>query len=372
MSASRPFIAISESSFSGIPLCRLIFGLLQKHPSVDSVNIIHAPPKSVMCRFDDVASSEQWLLAVKPSKEAREQKVRKWIALFGRLLHVSIANRNAVIYSDSVRTVALATLLKALTFSKTRICFHQFETMDWSSCGLVNKLCRRLLIFWSKKVDVVLVPEQQRAAYFCEHFPGLTDKVRVCPNTSLSRTSTDVAQEPQQPPCTLTHVGNLGAQSYWREILELASRNPDLIFEFVGSVNSEFQEKSRDIQNIRVFGPVPHAELPQYYERADIGLVLYKPINLNTQLAAPNKVYEFWSYGIPIIAPNLQGLTSQVVREDQGVLIDFECTKAPALFDQAVTELSQLDKSKLKDFFDRNLSAEVRIPEHVDAIVGVA
>ena len=46
-------------------------------------------------------------------------------------------------------------------------------------------------------------------------------------------------------------------------------------------------------------------------------------MDYNYDFCAPNKLYEYWSYGIPVFAHKLNGLTKLFEKEEYGLLFDF-------------------------------------------------
>jgi glycosyltransferase involved in cell wall biosynthesis len=59
---------------------------------------------------------------------------------------------------------------------------------------------------------------------------------------------------------------------------------------------------------ILFFGEVPYSELPQITNSADIGTALFQSISLSYQLALPNKLFEYFMAGLPVIASDLPAM----------------------------------------------------------------
>lgn len=57
---------------------------------------------------------------------------------------------------------------------------------------------------------------------------------------------------------------------------------------------------------------------------AYIGVVTYDPLELNTTFCAPNKIYEYGYYGLPMIGNDIPGLRYSVGHYNAGVLVDAE------------------------------------------------
>ena len=57
---------------------------------------------------------------------------------------------------------------------------------------------------------------------------------------------------------------------------------------------------------------------------AKIGLVFYDDFSLNQAFCAPNKIYEYSGFGIPMLANKIPGLENTVGKFNAGKCIDFE------------------------------------------------
>lgn len=71
--------------------------------------------------------------------------------------------------------------------------------------------------------------------------------------------------------------------------------------------------------------PAPlHLEVTSH---AKIGLVFYDDFSLNQAFCAPNKIYEYSGFGIPMIANKIPGLENTVGKFNAGKCVDFECNQ---------------------------------------------
>lgn len=68
--------------------------------------------------------------------------------------------------------------------------------------------------------------------------------------------------------------------------------------------------------------PAPlHLEVTSH---AQIGLVFYDDFSLNQAFCAPNKIYEYSGFGIPMIANKIPGLENTVGKFNAGKCVEFE------------------------------------------------
>ena len=70
--------------------------------------------------------------------------------------------------------------------------------------------------------------------------------------------------------------------------------------------------------NIFLLPPVPYGELLKWVQGASLGAILYEPANENQLLCSPNKIWEYASSGVPVIATDLPFLGEKVAKEGIG------------------------------------------------------
>ena len=77
-----------------------------------------------------------------------------------------------------------------------------------------------------------------------------------------------------------------------------------LVFRGFGPAEAEIRDAiaSDDLADkVMLIPPVPMTEIVSAAVGADIGLVLYRPVNLNNLYAAPNKIFEYMTAGVPCV-----------------------------------------------------------------------
>ena len=87
---------------------------------------------------------------------------------------------------------------------------------------------------------------------------------------------------------------------------------------------------------VRFINRVPWEELMRYTKSADIGFSLDKNTNLNYRFSLPNKLFDYLSAGIPVIAGDLPEVTRIISENNCGTIIS-EVT--PERISEAVREL---------------------------------
>lgn len=91
------------------------------------------------------------------------------------------------------------------------------------------------------------------------------------------------------------------------ELAEAAAQRPSVLLLFVGSGDAipELQRRYGHLDNIQFVGRQPLEILRQYTSAATLGFSLDKPLSLNYEWSLPNKLFDYWQAGIPVIASDL-------------------------------------------------------------------
>ncbi len=128
---------------------------------------------------------------------------------------------------------------------------------------------------------------------------------------------------------------------------------------------------------VKFFDMMPWSELMRYTKTADAGLCLEKDTNLNYRFSLPNKLFDYISAGLPVIAGNLQEMPVIINKYDFGLIIP-EITpeaisdainrlkKNPDLLNKlkrnavnAFVDLSwEKESEKVKEFYERVFKKE--------------
>jgi glycosyltransferase involved in cell wall biosynthesis len=98
-------------------------------------------------------------------------------------------------------------------------------------------------------------------------------------------------------------VGSLRKEIDLALLLHAAELAPDLNFVLVGPVFANVRRLAAR-SNVRLVGPVPHAEVARYMARFDVGVLPYV-LNPYTVAIMPAKLKEYLAAGLPIVATPL-------------------------------------------------------------------
>ncbi len=298
------------------------------------------------------------------------QKILKYWRTFTYLLtnlkSLSKENDTVVIYTIDLFTLCVASFLK---WKNTKLVYHQFETLEPENMNKIDKFLLKLLSKRFDKVDLAILPEVNRMEFFKEQIKtDVQEKFFLLPNTN-NRESVGEINQRLTSKTVIAHIGTVGSNTNVRHYLEAIKRipNPDFEFWFIGRIGSDILKLIVDTnaENIKYINQVPHHILDEYYKQIDLGIILYNDSSLNLRYCAPNKLYEYWSYGIPVIGDILPGLMSVFNNDLQGRLIHMSNVDA---FVETILELSKgsyKNRSSLLQLFFK----EYRLSNYYDKML---
>ena len=98
----------------------------------------------------------------------------------------------------------------------------------------------------------------------------------------------------------------IGAIGYWfdEELIKYIALNLDLDIYIIGTVHKDLA-KIEGVSNIRILGPKPYEDIPDYLNYADVAIIPFIK-NDFTDTINPIKLYEYCSTGIGVVTTNLE------------------------------------------------------------------
>ncbi len=102
-------------------------------------------------------------------------------------------------------------------------------------------------------------------------------------------------------------IGYIGALDDWFDIAavrEAARRRPDWEFVLIGRIENRSILDLKGLPNVKLLGELPHSELDAYLGDFDVGMIPFLRNDL-TLAANPIKLYEYFSYGLPVVSSRL-------------------------------------------------------------------
>ena len=298
------------------------------------------------------------------------QKVKKHTKVFFVLIYLIFRNyfsyKSIYIYSHELFVIWFGTKLK---LKKLKIIYHQFEMITPPTLNRQDNFFLAGIKKRFTKLDLAIFPEENRKKFFQKLVSPVYNSKQffLLPNTNNNCQARHYSDE--KSPIRITHIGSVGISHHIQNFLTAIKNLPSEKFEiwFVGHLNVEVLDliKAADLKNVVVTGQIPHSELGEIYQKTDIGVVLYKDVNINNRYCAPNKIYEFWSYGIPVLGDRLPGLISVLKDKDLGILIDFEDIHAVEIAISKMGKLKPIESKKIvrkfrSDFYLDNYLNELK------------
>lgn len=276
---------------------------------------------------------------------------------------------NDLIYTNDYQVV----FLKLILNKKVKIIYHQFELVEQQYLGRVSKFIYRYVLKHSNKINLAIFPEINRAEYFKSQSTLLREKMIIFPNTcniveqNITNNTTCIDFIPADT-FKVLHTGVLGIAEHFFDTFLSATKmfnsKDNIAFIFIGRKTKEIDKfiEDNNIKNVHFINNIPHQELLKVYSKVDLGLILYKGVNLNIEYCAPNKLYEFWSNGVPVLAHQLKGLQPLFNNKVLGELTDFNSID---LIYSTIQKLKGRDnnnnKQKLIEYFKNNLDIDLYI-----------
>jgi glycosyltransferase involved in cell wall biosynthesis len=110
------------------------------------------------------------------------------------------------------------------------------------------------------------------------------------------------------------------------ELIDAVSRTQKVILLIIGSGDALADLKSKVDElkipdRIHFIDKLPWKEMMSYTKAADAGLSLDKNSNLNYSFSLPNKLFDYLSAGIPVIAGDLPEVSRIISENNCGILI---------------------------------------------------
>lgn len=274
-------------------------------------------------------------------------------------------SKNEIVYTPDYQVVFWVMLMnKMLPWYSKKIVYHQFEMIDTGELSFISAWMWRMV----KKHGVAYIamavfPEKNRLRIFTKQTGVSRERCYLFPNTTDVGTPS-VTKSPLFPPeaVVVGHIGSVGNDHYisvLEELLACHKSNEYLYFLVIGNYCDEIKQRFLDAGNPRLIlkGLVPHSELPDYYIQMDYGLILYKGVSMNFEFCAPNKLYEYLSYGVRVIAHPLAGLKELELPKHVLSLIDFESDNREEIAAQFLSGKNH-NKKEILAYFSENLSID--------------
>jgi len=171
-----------------------------------------------------------------------------------------------------------------------------------------------------RTASLILVLAEGTADYLREK--GIRQPIACVPNGADVQ-HPPVAVPPDSPtrPCTFVYAGAHGPANGLDTVLDAAAMlgpQSQVRFVFVGDgpvrATLEASALQRGLTHVSFLGPKPKTELPRIFAEADAGLMVLRDAPLFAFAVSPNKLFDYFAAGLPVIN-NVPGDVAGMVRQ---------------------------------------------------------
>ena len=105
-------------------------------------------------------------------------------------------------------------------------------------------------------------------------------------------------------------------------IKAVSKLDKDYVMVLLGPDQGMLQEYKKINPDIIHIDFIPSPDYFVFTANAYMGILTYTPDSLNCLFCAPNKIYEYGCYGLPMIGNDIPGLSATIGKYEAGVLLD--------------------------------------------------
>jgi glycosyltransferase involved in cell wall biosynthesis len=184
---------------------------------------------------------------------------------------------------------------------------EQIKIKEWIPSLLRNTVARvydKIESFFCKRFDALLVPQPSMQ----ERFLPLNPNTYLVENFPLNNETQPINRDsPNGHKVICFHAGSLNEDRGLRNMVNAFEHLP-LNFELHlgGAIEESTLTKCEDLpgwKNVLFYGKIPFNEVQEIYAKTSIGLILYNNVG-QYYLSYAVKLFEYMSYGIPVIMPD--------------------------------------------------------------------
>lgn len=301
--------------------------------------------------------------------QATKSKFNKYKKVFKTIVSIYKSKGKQLIYTADYQVVYFILLFQKI-YKKRKVVtvYHQFELIEKDKLNRLNFFFYASVLKNINKLDLAIFPEINRLNYFINESNLNKKKAFILPNTCNIVESNKQIQKHvlfnqfSTDSFIVAHLGSVGGlQHYFSNFINAAEKlenQKNIVFLFLGRKDKNIESiiKNKQLSNVFFIDAIPHQELQQVYPFIDLGVILYKGIGLNYEYCAPNKLYELWANGVPVIGHQLKGLSPLFNNSEKGVLVDFNNSDNIVDAILRLKEIPKKDKSLLRNLFNNELS----------------
>lgn len=201
------------------------------------------------------------------------------------------------------------------------------------------------LLQYKRLVDVLFLPSKSMFEYIPFKFDK---KIMGLPPGMISNNLSKVNNNRTKKRFTIFYVGGIGDIYQMHKLFEFASKNEKVQL-IVCTRKKEWEKVKNEYinflnDNIRIIHKSGNELLP-YYAKADIASIFLKPIEYH-KFAMPTKLFEYLSYGLPIISSKNTAFGKFIEENNVGWSVNYNKSKLEDIFDTIFKNPNLLQKKK--------------------------
>jgi len=293
-----------------------------------------------------------------------------FVEFFFKAFFLSFRLKYDIINLHSLHVLPIGVFVKIFRQKKVIYDAHELETEVSGSKGIlkfVSKIIERHSIGFVDQTIVVshTISEWYRKAYAIEN----VSVIRNVPNRIEDSTRNDIFRSLfsiRKEHIIFIYQGLLSKSRGVNVILETFSQlkndNKHIIFLGDGPMKKEIQDLTQNAQNIHFHPLVEVNELPKYTSSADVGIHMILNTCLNHYYCLPNKIFEYFLYGIPVIVSDFPEMKMVVKHNNIGWCINPD-------FESLTRTVREIDINKINEYKQNVLNKRSNYSWEEEALV---
>lgn len=315
-------------------ICMLVTSQLDRDPRVQKeAQIAHDAGHDVCVICRSYSGSPMPYLVKQLSVRRKNRLLAKYLERFWiniKMFWVTLLSRAQIIHANDLDTLPAAYL--AAQLSRAALVYDAHELWSDGGGGRAGKFGKVLALvaerFLSTRVDAVITVSTYRAQ-------AMVKALNIPLPTVVMNAPHYVAPDKLIPQEWLNqfdgkrvilYQGGYSETMGLTEAILSAKHLPEdivLVFRGLGPYEATMQKTIVEeglVDKVVMVPPVAMNDLVYSAVGADLGLVLYKPVNLNNLYAAPNKMFEYIMAGVPCVGSDLPYIREILLDSDIGVV----------------------------------------------------
>lgn len=262
-------------------------------------------------------------------------KIYRWLDFKRQTLKYTKRNKSDYLFIASADT--------ALALGKT-IFNHKYFLQVHELYDTVPFYKKHLKPYMQNALKVI-VPQEMRAKIFRDWY-NLKETPVVLPNKpyfhpqskNIEITDNAVKEAFNKIPKGSKIIFYQGIINYERDLRPIAAAIQQLGLPWCLAVQAPISDNIYYKDLFSKFGvyKIPYVKAPKHLEITSymhIGLVFYNHISMNNEYCAPNKIYEYSGFGMPMLANDVAGLKDTVGKYQAGLCLNLDNTNVEQIKD---------------------------------------